>query len=97
MRKQNEFEEDDNRTIADMSGVQRPRLFGGVFSPSPRTRYKLPEAKEPEMGAERSEIPPGDRKWYILGAIKAALLIAVVYIGVLGALILLLLYIWGVL
>lgn len=97
MRKQNEFEEDDNRTIADMSGVQRPRLFGGLIFPSSRTRYKLPETKEPETEAERSEIPPGDRKWYILGAIKAALLIAVVYIGVLGALILLLLYMWGVL
>lgn len=97
MRKQNEFEEDDNRTIADMSGVQRPRLFGGLFFPQVGTGRRIPEVKEHETEAEKPELLPGEKKWYILGAIKAALLIGVVYIGVLGALILLLLYMWGAL
>lgn len=97
MRKQNEFEEDDNRTIADMSGVQRPRLFGGLIFPRAGAERRVPEVKEHEAETEKPEILPGERKWYVLGAIKAALLIGVVYIGVLGGLILLLLYIWGAL
>ncbi|MCH5275327.1 MAG: hypothetical protein J1E65_05765 [Lachnospiraceae bacterium] len=97
MRKQNEFEEDDNRTIADMSGVQRPRLFGGLFSPLFGKERSIPEVKVPETEDEKPEMLPEEKKWYVLGAIKAALVIAFVYIGVLGALILLLLYMWGVL
>ena len=97
MRKQNEFEEDDNRTIADMSGVQRPRLFGGLFSPRADAARRIPEVKEQETETVKPELLPEEKKWYVLGAIKAALLIGTVYIGVLGALILFLLFIWGAL
>ena len=88
-RRRREYE-DDGRTIADMSDVSRPSLMG----------HRAPEKPEDPLsragsGGSDDYIPPEDRKWYVLGALKAALLIALAFIVGLGIVIFALLKLWG--
>ena len=89
-RRRREYEDDDGRTIADMSGVSRPGLMG-------HRAPELPDDPQNPSSQSRPEdvIPPEDRKWYVLGALKAALLIALAFIVGLGVVIFVLLKIWG--
>lgn len=91
-RKRREYEDDDGRTIADMSGVSRPSLIGHL--PRPHRTSGEAEGHRPTALPE-DEIPAKNRMWYMLGALKAALLIALAFIVGLGLLVLLLLLIWG--
>ena len=89
-RRRREYEDDDGRTIADMSDVSRPSLMG----------RRTPERPEDSLSRESSGgsddyIPPEDRKWYVLGALKATLLIALAFIVGLGIVIFVLLKLWG--
>ena len=86
--KKHEFFEDDGRTVADMSNVSRQPLL----IPRPRRRRPPRAADMPDR--ERSAEPPLDlsreeQRWAILGAMKAALLIALAFIVGLGIVILL--------
>lgn len=72
MKKQ--YDDDDGRTIADMSQVTRPSLFGHVGE-----RKDEGEKKENEIKLSR-----GERFAAVMGAMKAGLLIALVYVIVFG-------------
>ena len=72
------YEDDDGRTVVDMSGVERPNLF--------TPRIPSQEAK-PER--ETLDLSPGERRWAILGMLKAAFLIIIPYAVGLGGIILL--------
>ena len=89
-RRRREYEDDDGRTIADMSGVSRPGLLGHHSPGMAGETENSPAQSRPE-----DVIPPEDRKWYVLGALKAALLIALAFIVGLGVVIFVLLKIWG--
>ena len=83
------YDDDDGRTIADMSGLD----FPGAFS------FRGVRPKKPERGAEQSDLTDrpwearkdqfsrSERRMAILGALKAALLIGSAYIVGLGLLI----------
>lgn len=103
MAPRKEWDDDDGRTIADMSGIGRPRLF------VPRTRGREPSAQQNVDSLQReakeqavkerfweneSEFTPRERRMYMLGALKAALLIALAFIAGLGAAVWLMLQIW---
>ncbi len=94
VRKKRTYEDDDGRTIADMSGVSRPSLFlprraeEDAPSPSPRPSEERPEWEQAPISRE-------ERRMYILGALKAALLIAFAFIGGLGIVILLMVLFWN--
>lgn len=94
--------EDDGRTIADMSGLERQNLF----FPKPRRRRPpaaapAPQQREPEEDSGGGPVPwqssltPEERRISIMAAIHASLLVAFVYIIGLGAVILLLLWLWA--
>ena len=84
MRKRAEFE-DDGRTIADMSGIApQPTLL-------PRRRRR----EEPqESRGEGLELTRKEKRWAVLGAMKAVFLIAGAYLLGLGILLGLLFLIW---
>ena len=65
--------EDDGRTIADMSGVEHPSLFGHL----PRRKSK---SDEPNNGQEQAPMTKEQNRAYIGGALLAGLLIAGVFI-----------------
>ena len=83
-RKKREYDDDDGRTIADMSGVTRQNLFLPRLPPD--RRAKAQPAPEPENGRpwEEHGLSPEEQRWYILGALKAAMLIALAFIAGLG-------------
>ena len=89
-----QYDDDDGRTIADMSGVAGagPSLFGHL----PK-RKAAPAQEMPDLPSAESEFSREERRWYILGAMKAALLIGFAFIAGLGLVILLLMAIWGIL
>ena len=88
-----EYEDDDGRTIVDLRGVEKMPLFGSLVPPSRRELEKPEEKKEPWKDEYR--MSNGEKFWYILGSLKAALLIASAYIIGLGALILLMIVIFS--
>ena len=85
--------EDDGRTIADMSGLECSPMF------IPRTRKK-PTTSEPPAVQDTDERPwestytPQERRTIIFATLKASILIALAYIVGLGAVILLLIWLW---
>lgn len=83
-------EEDDGRTIADMSGISGPSIWGG--------RQSQDEIKQCREQPESDwEVPPlrGRARWmFVLGALKASLLIGFAFLGGLGVIIFLLLQFW---
>ena len=82
-RKRKIYDDDDGRTIADMSGVSRPQLFTarGI-------EVEKPMSAEPEETEDRpwedNSLTRKERSWFIFGALKAALLIALAFIAGLG-------------
>ena len=94
-RKERFREDDDGRTIADMSGISRPGMLGfrkaDRYSAGSQPRQMVPEqpgADEPWREPEPI-MTPEERRWYILGAMKAGLLIGLAFIVGLGLVVLL--------
>ena len=69
-------EDDDGRTIADMSGVERPSLFH--FRPSRRQEETPSEGEIPR----REPIEKHTRRAYILAAVGSALLVTAIFLAV---------------
>ena len=93
-RKPREYEDDDGRTVADMSEVRRRNLF------IPQTNPRMEESKRGDRKVESgaSQNPPLNRKEtrsFIFGALSAGLLIALVFIVALGLAIALMLFFWN--
>ena len=84
------YEDDDGRTIADMSGVSGPALF--------KPRSTAPDAPmqdaKPDRPWENGGLSRKERLLCVLGAMKATMLIALAYLVGLGLVIALLLWLW---
>ena len=110
MARKKTWDDDDGRTIASMSDVQRPNLF----IPRKNQRDSHMPAHPDAVNATDSFVPveeeasENDRPWdqsdrfskqerrcYALGALKAALLIGMAFIVGLGIAILAMILIWG--
>ena len=92
------YDDDDGRTIADMSGLSQqplwiPRLPSGRKEPAPRPEE--PDREDRPWEKDRNTVSKEEKRWYVLGALKAALLIALVFIVGLGACIALLIWLWS--
>ena len=84
MRRREPFE-DDGRTIADMSGI----------APQPTILPRRKSRKVPETNSgEGLELTRKEKRWAVLGAMKAVLLIAGAYLLGLGILLGILFLIW---
>ena len=95
MDKRKIYDDDDGRTIADMSDLTRPSLLGSprgvskrreMSEPSQERRYPWEEEAEPFTREER--------RLYVFAALKASLLIAAVFIVGLGLAILAMIWMW---
>ena len=92
-RKPRRYEDDDGRTIVDMSDVERPNLFLPRI-PSQEAKSREAERRQRETDPsdrqrETLDLSPSERRWAILGMLKAALLIATPFAIGLGGIILL--------
>ena len=92
-REPREYEDDDGRTVADMSEVHRRNVFlpRGTLQESPKHENENNESTS-------NQNPPLNRKEtrsFIMGALSAGLLIALVFIIGLGLAIAIMLLIWN--
>ena len=75
--KKREYDDDDGRTIVDMSQVSRPHLY---TAPRPQNEFPKSEKKAPRRTVsedrpwEDTSMTKSERRMYILGALKAVLL-----------------------
>lgn len=80
---------DDGHTIADMSGVERPGMFGHF--PAGRKHMNSESGRDSASPQQEEGTQPPftrkERRMYTLAAVKAGLLIGLVYIIGIGALI----------
>ena len=82
---------DDGHTIADMSGVERRRLFGGrPQRPEAPLQDASPMAKQEHR--ETVELTREERLWAFLGMLKAVLLVGLCFAVGLAVVILLFFY-----
>ena len=91
MKKRKVYEDDDGRTIADMSGVSNPSAF------VPRREKPQGQDRENSFLFEKHEEPftREERRIYFLAALKASLLIGGAFIIGLGAVILIMVLVWS--
>jgi hypothetical protein len=89
-----EKKREEEFVVADMSNVKRPSLFGHI----PRMRPSFDNTSA-DMSYEKAsndtpvELTGAEKRWYILGVLKASLLIGLAYAVGLGLVIILLLFI----
>lgn len=89
-RKRREYDDDDGRIIADMSGVPgsvSPNWMGQSAKREEKERIELHPGQEPYS--------PMERLRYTWAALKAGLLIGLAFIVGLGLTILILMLLWG--
>lgn len=89
-----EYDDDDGRTVVDMRGVEKMPLFGSIV-PLLRRELERPEEKPFRPWETEFRLTGRERFWYIMGTLKAALLIASAYIIGLGMIILLMLLVFN--
>ena len=108
-RKKKTWDDDDGRTIASMSGIQRQNLFiprknphderashpNAVNSADGFASFDEEAAENDRPWDQSNQFSKQERRWYALGALKAALLIAMAFIVGLGLAILAMILIWG--
>lgn len=100
-RRERIYEDDDGRTVADMSAVPRPGLLGNS-RPLEDARGSSGEqwqaSAEPDLRRDRPwedhSLSREEGRMYVFGALKAALLIALAFIGGLALVTAFLLWIW---
>ncbi len=85
MKKNKQFADDDGRTVADMSGIEKtpliiPNIAGKTDKKKSEEREKKPEN---QVSLSKSE-----RRSFILGTVSAALLIGLIFAAVFAAVIL---------
>ena len=98
-KKKRVYDDDDGRTIADMSEVRRPNVFG--FEPFIRRGRKSASDAEAGGTAKNEDRPWEDKSLndeetghFILGALGAGLLVGLIFIAAAAILITLLLLFW---
>ena len=94
MKKDDFYEEDDGRTIADMSGIERQPTFLPHFHRK-RSDFSAPDANDRPWESAAGELTREERNAAIHGALKAGLLIAGVYILAAAALIVAMQLLWS--
>ena len=80
------YEDDDGRTVADMSAVERPNLLR--FRLPPERKKPGESAAVPESGEDRpwetTELTRQERRAVVCGAVRAGALIALTFIVIFG-------------
>ena len=91
MKKRKVYDDDDGRTIADMGDISRPATF------VPRRERPQRQEREDSSPDKEHEEPftREERRMYVFAALKASLLIGGAFIVGLGAVVLIMVLVWG--
>ncbi len=95
-RKQQQYDDDDGRTVADMSDLGRWPMLGSVFIRIPPNQKKEREAENTDAHTQEPlDLTRAEKRYAIFGAMGAALVIGLIFAGGLIAVILVMLLMWG--
>ena len=83
-----EYDDDDGRIVADMSGVEKPSAFGDWLPRKPKDRDEKPPTEQVEP------VDKELRRAYVLSALLAGLAIGAVFAIGLGIAILIMWLVW---
>lgn len=99
MARKKEWDDDDGRTIASMSDVGRQNLFIPRKPIHDERKQNVPEteerSKKDRPWEQGEQFTKQERRWYVFGALRAALLIAMAFIVGLGLAILAMILLWS--
>lgn len=97
MSKRKVYDDDDGRTIADMSGISRPSVFVPRREKAPRQENREPGEQGSFLFEKNAQEPftREERRMYVLAALRASLLIAGAFIAGLGLVILIMVLAWS--
>ena len=87
------YDDDDGRTIADMSGISRQPLILPKFSQFKKNNENPSDEKE-EKPWEDNSFSKKERRSFVFGALGAAVLVGTVFAVAFLALILLMVFVW---
>ena len=101
-----EYDDDDGRVIADMSEIGQSNVFSGLLTghrlPSEKNnkqaekpKNKRQMNKEEQIVLDGVEVDKKTRKLFIFGAMRASLLIGLIYLAAFALLIVIMLLIMG--
>lgn len=91
-----QYEEDDGRTVADMSVLEKRSILTDWIGVRGAGSIAKRRSDVP-CSANVGEIDHSERRAAIRGALGASLLIGCIYLAVFAVIILVLLFLWGVL
>lgn len=87
------YNDDDGRTIANMDNVSPPNLFSFRLPPGyDNNQYPKDQEKKEKKEKSREILSKEERKWYVLGALKATFLIGLAFLVGLALVIVLILF-----
>ena len=101
-----DYEEDDGRVVADMSGLEDHSLAGEWFgrrffnyrkkdrTPAEQENMRRPDEDQPDALPPRTDMTPTQKRAAIFGTLKASLLVGMVYVVAFAIFIALLLLFW---
>ncbi len=75
------YDDDDGRTIADMSGVERAPLVLPHFKKKKEAPREVPEEDDGSSPSPEIQMSGDERRGYIFGALGAALLIGGIFVA----------------
>lgn len=87
------YNDDDGRTIANMDNISPPNLFSFRLPPNyDNNQYSNDREKKEDKEKNRGILTKEERKWYVLGALKATFLIGLAFLVGLALVIILILF-----
>ena len=93
MAKKKQYDDDDGRTIVDMSGVENPHsLIMPRFPEKEKKASDDGENQTEERPWENFDLSKDERRSFVLGAMSASALIALIFIACFGIAIALLVF-----
>ena len=75
------YDDDDGRTIADMSGIERAPLVLPHFKKKKEAPHEVPEETDDASPSPEIQMSGDERRGYIFGALGAALLIGAIFVA----------------
>lgn len=73
------YDDDDGRTVADMSGIERPPMLLPHFKKKKEAPREVPEEIDGAAPKPEEQMSADERRGYIFGALGAALLIGGIF------------------
>ena len=95
MAKKKQYDDDDGRTIVDMSDVDNPHSLFMPRFPKKENKVNEDDSNSENKSWENFEFSKDERRTFVLGAMSASALIALIFIACFGIAIAIMVFLIG--